>query len=349
MHSLTTCPASEGKSNLERMILRDARPEEIDAILSHTQALWGDGLPLAAYREFVGSLMQTGWAKTSPGNYRFLVLKESEKGDSLAALKLYRFGARLLGERISVSGVGAVFTLPACRRRGHAAQMLRLAHGIMRQRGDALSLLFSEIGPDYYARQGYRRLPSCEAWIRVPSASSPPSRPNRMRGDQVERVARIRDAEDEDAPFSLVREIDYWKYLLARASYPTLHFGTESWESRVALAGDEGYLWSMFKSGGGMSAELLEFGEMRPREVLPALLDDLFEECRGRGVARVHTWLPPALAARDPRLRTAPEARLAPEPHGSSVSAMWLPLDERITPLLMSCEERVSFHLTDLF
>ncbi len=332
------------------MILRDARPEEIDAILSHTQALWGDGLPLAAYREFVGALMQSGWAKSSPGNYRFLVLKEGEKGDPLAAMKLYRFGARLLGESISVGGVGAVFTLPAGRRRGRAAQMLRLAHGIMRQRGDALSLLFSEIGPDYYAGQGYRRLPSCAAWIRVPSAGSTPSRPRRMRGDEVERVARIRDAEDGEAAFSLVRDIEYWKYLLERASYPTLYFGAESWESRVALAGDEGYLWSRFKSAGGVvSAELLEFGEMRPGEVLPALLDDLFEECRSRGAARVHTWLTPAQACRDPRLRTPPETLPAPAPPRSSVSTMWLPLDEGITPALMSCEERVSFRLTDLF
>ncbi|HEY3176403.1 MAG TPA: GNAT family N-acetyltransferase [Candidatus Polarisedimenticolia bacterium] len=329
------------------MLLRDADPAEIDQILSHTHALWSDGLEPAAYREFIATLMASDWAKEGGGNYRFLVLADEATGEVAAATKLYRFAARLDGDLVPVGGVGAVFTLPHARRRGHAADLISQAHTIMAGRGDVLSLLYSEIGAGYYARLGYRELAPHAVRIQVPERGRPAAGLRPMHRGELDEVVRIREKEDAAASFCLARDHACWKYLLARASYPTLHLGREIWEKRLMLAeGGSGYLWAHFgKDHLGAGARLLEFGERAPGAALTALLDDLFDECRRRGVAEVEAWLPPALAERDPRLCGALVAPVEPSP----VVPMWFPLDREAAADLERHASAAALHLTDVF
>jgi hypothetical protein len=114
------------------------------------------------------------------------------------------------------------------------------------------------------------------------------------------------------------------------------------------IAGDAGYLWSGFTSGpAGCTARLLEAGETRAGAALPALLDELFAQCRNRGAAHVEAWLTPDLAARDARLRDAQPVPL----DGASGAAvlMWAALDPEIASHLERLEPDAAFHLTDLF
>ncbi|HET6373924.1 MAG TPA: GNAT family N-acetyltransferase, partial [Candidatus Polarisedimenticolia bacterium] len=203
------------------MVLRDATPAERDLVLTQTHALWSDGLELASYQEYVTTLLHSDWGGGGKENYRFLVLAEPDQG-VVGALKLYRFRARVAGRKVFLGGLGAVFTPPALRRRGHAAAMLGQAHDIMRQRGDAGSLLFSEIGTSYYARHGYRPLPLAAYRFDVPRQARAPEGVRRMRKPELEIVMRIRESEDATAEFALLRDRAYWGYLLARASCPTL-------------------------------------------------------------------------------------------------------------------------------
>src|SRR5688572_10790258 len=130
------------------MNVRDATDAEIGQVLEGTHALWSDGLDPRAYERFVRDMMATRWARG--GSYRFLVMDEPG-GDLACAMKLYRLEARVDGSRRTFGGVGAVFTFPGHRRRGHAAAMMARAHAWMRERGDVASLLHSEIGAGYYA------------------------------------------------------------------------------------------------------------------------------------------------------------------------------------------------------
>ncbi|HET9482052.1 MAG TPA: GNAT family N-acetyltransferase [Candidatus Polarisedimenticolia bacterium] len=326
------------------MILRDASPDEIDRILVRTHALWSDGLEPGAYREYIATLMQSEWGRA--GGYRFLILA-SESGEPAAAVKLYRFGLRLDNELLSAGGIGAVFTLPERRRTGCAAELLRQAHRIMAERGDALSLLFSEIGADYYARHGYRRLPSRAVRIAVPAGGSAGRAGlRRMIGGEIDGIIRLREREDAALPIALVRDRACWTYLLARASMPTLWLGVDRWESRIMLAGDRGYLWSQFgQVHEGAGGRILEFAEAEPGTVLAPLLDEFFAECRRRGVVEAEAWLAPGTDSRDDRLR-APSARPIDPP---SAVPMWLPLDVLAEQDLTQHAEAASFQLTDLF
>jgi len=343
--------------NPSRMILRDARPDEIDLILAHTHALWADGLELDSYREYIRTLMQSHWARRGDRRYRFMVLADEAGAGVVGGMKLYRFAARLDEDPLFCGGIGAVFTLRQHRGRGHAAQMIRRAHEIMAQRGDSLSLLFSEIGSVYYARLGYRVLPSHAVRIEVPAGAGAPSAaagkpaeaPRRMHRGELDTVIRIREKEDSSSAFALTRDRDYWQHLLARASYPTLWLGAEAWESRLMLLGtgeQAGYLWACFGSEhSGSGGRILEMGEMQPGTALPALLDDLFQECRRRGVSAVEAWIPSAIATRDPRL--APPAATSVEP--PQVVPMWLPFDAEAAFDLGRHEQAARFHLSDLF
>lgn len=325
------------------MILRDAAPGERDAILRMTHDLWADGLDLPAYRDLTATLMGSDWARG--GGYRFLVLADDADPRPLGAMKLYRFGARLGGKEIAVGGIGAVFTPPDRRRRGIASAMLSQAHAIMRERGDAVSLLFSEIGAAYYARAGYRELAAHHVRMWVPPGSGAPASVTRMGRAGIATVARLHEAEDRRGVFALIRDEAYWNFILTRASYPTLFLGPGAWESRVMMAGERGYLWSQF--GGahdGTRARVLELGEADPGEALPALLDEFFAECRQRRIETAEAWLPPALLARDGRLAT-----LATPVRPPAVVTMWLPLDGSLADSLIAGERSVTFLLTDLF
>lgn len=329
------------------MNLRDATPDEIAKVLSHTHALWSDGLEMDAYREFIATLMASEWATAGERNYRFLVLVDDDSAEIAAALKLYRFGARLDGRLIRVGGIGAVFTPPQSRRKGYAADLIGRTHTIMKSRGDALSLLYSEIGARYYAGLGYRQLPAHSVKLEVPLKGAAGAGASQMHRNDLEHVMRIRELEDRAAPFALVRDGANWKYLLARASYPTLHLGRDRWEKRLMLMNDHsGYMWSHFgEDHMGAGARLLEFGEVEPGRALPALLDDFFEQCRRRGVAEVESWISPALAARDERLSGSLMTRVEPPP----VVPMWFPLEDEAAAMMQQHEQAAVLHLTDVF
>ncbi|MFQ5700705.1 MAG: GNAT family N-acetyltransferase [Acidobacteriota bacterium] len=328
------------------MILRDASPQERDEVLEQTHALWSDGLDLAAYREYVRTMMESSWAKA--GNLRFLVLVRRADQRVLAAVKLYRLRACLNEMPVMVGGVGAVFTLPSERGHGHAAEMISRAHKIMAERGDLISLLYSEIGAVYYARMGYQEMDPHPVSLRVPEQppagpSAPPVR--RMHRTDLEQVMQIRKTDDGPAMFRLCRDSDYWKYLLARASFPTASLGRNRWESRLMLAGRDGYLWSLFTEGPeGPAARLLEFGEVRPGAALPALLDELFEQCRSRGIRSIDAWLSSGKAARDRRLADL----ITPVP-SAGVVPMWFPLEEQAAALMRRDAPTGALHMADRF
>jgi len=326
------------------MILRDATPGEIDDVLGGTHALWSDGLELSDYREYVRTLMATDWSRAGEGNYRFLVLVDGPDDTIVSARKLYRFEARAARRRVTLGGVGAVFTPPEQRRRGHAAGMLDRAHDMMARRGDAGSLLFSEIGSDYYARLGYVPLPSRHLRLQVPREGPDPSGTRRMHRSEIAVPARLRETADAGASFALVRDPVFWKHLLARASYPTLPLGREKWESRLVLwsgGGEEGYLWSLFGAGHeGSAAKVLEMGETRAGVAAGPLLADLFAECRRRGVFSVDAWLVP------PGADAAGVTQV--EPHPSLPMLRPLGGDEGAA-VLTAARERPALQLNDVF
>lgn len=69
-------------------------------------------------------------------------------------------------------GVGSVFTYPEFRGRGYAGRMMAmLGDAINRDQGDLFSVLFSDIGKDFYARWGWK--PAVNTHLELPAKTLP--------------------------------------------------------------------------------------------------------------------------------------------------------------------------------
>jgi GNAT superfamily N-acetyltransferase len=148
--------------------MADFAPAEgpvLEQILDATYEIWHEGLDRRAYARYYAAQLTTPWGR---GNLsRFALV---DRGDVQASAKLYTFDATLDGRPIRVAGIGAVFTQPAHRKRGAAKALLErlLEHASTNGAHKAdVALLFSEIGPEYYARLGFSPMATSEQQIRV--------------------------------------------------------------------------------------------------------------------------------------------------------------------------------------
>src|SRR5437763_2652504 len=132
------------------------------AILSSTYDIWNEGLDRFAYARYYAAQLSTAWGKQRLRRWALV-----DGSTVLASAKDYRFDARLDGRAIRVLGVGAVFTQPAHRGRGHARALVE--HIVERAvaGGVDAALLFSEINPDYYARLRFSPLETADVELLV--------------------------------------------------------------------------------------------------------------------------------------------------------------------------------------
>src|SRR5260370_7233704 len=131
-------------------------------IRASTYDIWSDGLDRPGYGRYDAAQLAT------PGAGQRLRRTALVDGSTvLASAKEYRFDAALDGRAIRVLGIGAVFTQPAHRGRGHARTMLERILERASAGGVDAALLFSEINPDYYARLGFSPLDTTDVELRV--------------------------------------------------------------------------------------------------------------------------------------------------------------------------------------
>ena len=134
----------------------------LDRILDETYPIWSDGLSRHAYGRYYAAQVATPWGRAHLK--RFALVDDDEV---LASAKVYRFAATLDGQPIDIAGIGAVFTSPARRRRGAGRELIDRVLEHATAEGADLALLFSEIGPDYYARLGFVTVPTVNRQLRV--------------------------------------------------------------------------------------------------------------------------------------------------------------------------------------
>jgi GNAT superfamily N-acetyltransferase len=123
----------------------------LDQILDDSWPQWGDGLSRPAYGRYNAAQLQTPWGRSHLARVALV-----EGGRLLASAKRYHFRVRLDGRELAAVGIGAVFTPPSERGRGHAPRLIELLCDQARADGCALAMLFSEIGSAYYERLGFR-------------------------------------------------------------------------------------------------------------------------------------------------------------------------------------------------
>jgi predicted N-acetyltransferase YhbS len=139
-------------------------------VLDESWPQWGDGLSRRAYGQYNAAQLQTAWGRTHLAR---VALVEADR--LLASAKRYRFTVRLDGREMPAIGIGAVFTPPAARGRGHAARLVTQLCEEARADGCALAMLFSEIGPTYYERLGFRVVAHTTSDVTVKTKAGAPA------------------------------------------------------------------------------------------------------------------------------------------------------------------------------
>ncbi len=118
-----------------------------------------------------------------------------------------------------VAGIGAVFTTPAARGRGAARELIdRLLERASADRAD-LALLFSEIGPDYYARLGFEPIATTDRQLRVIESTRYGAPMTMIRGGDdrdLKDIVALGGTRAEPFRFHLIRDRDLVQFAIAR-------------------------------------------------------------------------------------------------------------------------------------
>ena len=124
-----------------------------------------------------------------------------------------------MGSRtIRVLGIGAVFTPPDLRGRGLATNLIDLMIADAARDGIHTALLFSEIGPDYYARLGFTEIPIETVTLEVKAGrDGAPAIPVRTGDDRdIEHIAGISRRVSDRFPFALERSAEFIQFGVTR-------------------------------------------------------------------------------------------------------------------------------------
>jgi predicted N-acetyltransferase YhbS len=184
-----------------------------DRIQDATFPIWNEGLTRTAYGQWNEAQMRTAWGR----DHLHRLALVDDAGDVLASLKRYRFTVRYDGEIMPMLGIGAVFTPPHLRGRGHAPALMERVIAEEQAAGAPIATLFSEIGSDYYTRTGFEAVPLDEVTVTVAFKHGAPAVLVRAGTDaDLPSVATMHDMRAAGSRFSIVRTPDVIQYAIAK-------------------------------------------------------------------------------------------------------------------------------------
>ncbi len=136
---------------------------QLDQILDDTYPLWGEGLSRHAYGLWHRAQGLSPW-----GQQRVARVGLVDGGEVLVSARRYLFDAQTDGRSMKVLGIGAVFAPERHRGQNLASALIEAMINDGRDRGCEAALLFSTIGPDFYARMGFKAVQRSLATLDVP-------------------------------------------------------------------------------------------------------------------------------------------------------------------------------------
>ena len=185
----------------------------LDQILGLTFDIWNEGLTERAYSQWNGAQLRTVWGRTHLNRFALV----DDAGELLATAKRYRFRVRLDGRTGWMAGIGAVYTPPLRRGKGYASQLVERLLEMERRDGVLLAGLFSEIGPAFYERLGFRSISIDEVTLRVKRRNGAPAVLVRA-GDErdLPLLAAMHDVRSSGVRFALHRDAPMIQYALSK-------------------------------------------------------------------------------------------------------------------------------------
>jgi predicted N-acetyltransferase YhbS len=184
-----------------------------DRIQDATFPIWNEGLTRTAYGQWNEAQMRTSWGRD---HLHRLALVDGA-GTVLASLKRYRFTVRYDDEIMPMLGIGAVFTPPHLRGRGNAPALIERVIAEEHAAGTPVATLFSEIGPEYYARTAFEAVPLDEVAVTVAFKHGAPAVLVRAGTEaDLPSLARMHEMRAASSRFSVVRTPDLIQYAIAK-------------------------------------------------------------------------------------------------------------------------------------
>lgn len=184
----------------------------LESVLDETFPLWGDGLTRKGYGHWNVAQERTEWGSR---HLRRFALMDGAR--VLSSAKRYDLSMWLNGKRVSALGVGAVFTPESQRGRGHAPALIKALEEQARSDGAGVSLLFSEIGADYYARLGYSRVPLHTVEVEVDEKDGAPAMLVRAGEDaDAANVAEMHDRRANGCDLALLLDEAQVRYSVSK-------------------------------------------------------------------------------------------------------------------------------------
>ncbi len=281
------------KKDPAELEIHPASPAEREASFHNTHDVWSRGLPLA---EHVAFRMQ------SPLHGRAQWFVGVLAGRVVTSLAVHPLEFQLRGTRLRGFAIGSVHTLGEFRRRGFAPRLLAWVEEYRRQLGDQLSLLYSDISPEFYSRLGYQLGPALHGWCdremqaelsRPVVAMVPEENPHLAPFDgrqELAKMARMYQTFHGSRPLSIVRSPEYWAHLFERQPNDEYYWVTTTPGTHI------GFVRLKPK---GNELHVVDFGFLDP-PTTPMVLQMqygllgrlLVEHAFKRGAARIGGWLP---------------------------------------------------------
>ncbi len=265
--------------------IHPASREELLAAHRNVFDIWNKGLSLEDHLRY---------RLNSPSHRRADWFVGCLDGRVVTSLGCYPLRFRITGRELPGIALGSVYTLGEFRGRGFAPRLLGWVEDDQRQRQAALSVLYSDIDPDYYARLGYLLCPAWEGWRPPPDSPAVPS--NRCRlvavspQDHLPALMKLYADYHGRLPLSIARDAEYWTAMLNKFADDTFH---------ALLAGDERWLGYVRLGRKSDVLRITDFALADPSEELAeSLYAAILELGRTSGARRVGGWLPDSAAAR---------------------------------------------------
>ncbi len=237
-----------------------AEGDLLERVLDATYPVWNDGLTRVGYGKFYRAQAQTVWGA---GHLRMYALVDGDR--LLASAKRYDLTAAIGGRQTPVCGLGAVFTDPTHRGRGHASELIEGILAGAHTDGASFALLFSEIGPAFYRRLAFEVVPTASMTaIRVAEPPRYGAPMTMIRGGDprdLNAIVKMGRTRAEPLAFHLDRDLDFVQYgiskkrLLAglgRSGERELHFfiaeeGTTA--AAYVVVSVAGFTWTIEECG----------------------------------------------------------------------------------------------------
>lgn len=283
----------------DQLEIQPASPEQREASFRNTHDVWSRGLSLEEH---------VAYRLKSPLHNRAQWFVGTLDGRVVTSLACHPLEFQLRGSKLAGFAIGSVHTLAAFRRRGFAPRLLEWVENFRRQRGDRLSVLYSDIDPEFYARLGYRQAPAWRGWwtpewtlAAAPAAAEAARQlsPRLMPFDgrhELDAMAAMYAAYHGARPLSIVRSFEYWTHLFERQ--PQDEFFWLAGKTQKHL----GYVRLKHKENDLLIADYaLQLDAPHPavEEMLWGLLCRLLTElARERKARRLGGWLPDLPASR---------------------------------------------------